>query len=201
MFDGSSIEGFVRIEESDMFLKPDASTFQVFPWSYGGSERVGRLICDIANPDGTPFVGCPRSLLKGVLARARRLLGKDRLSRCREGDDDTPPGQLSAQRDGQLVTGQGHGWLPGRRRRRRSAAARSQVPSALRFLPLRPTARPGIRRTRPRSMAAPSAALSGARASRSARTKMSKGCCKRSEQFRRIRLIRFKAEEANYERV
>src|SRR6202047_5609570 len=52
MFDGSSIEGFVRIEESDMYLKPDLDTFQVFPWSYAGSERVGRIICDIANPDG-----------------------------------------------------------------------------------------------------------------------------------------------------
>src|SRR5688500_12715697 len=63
MFDGSSIEGFVRIEESDMFLKPDLSTFQVFPWTYGGSDKerrqgvpgdggVARIICDIANPDG-----------------------------------------------------------------------------------------------------------------------------------------------------
>jgi glutamine synthetase len=70
MFDGSSIEGFVRIEESDMYLKPDLSTFQVFPWTYGGSERVGRIICDIANPDGTPFAGCPRTALKRVIARA-----------------------------------------------------------------------------------------------------------------------------------
>ena len=70
MFDGSSIEGFVRIEESDMFLKPDLQTFQVFPWSYGGSERVARIICDIANPDGTPFSGCPRSLLKRVIGLA-----------------------------------------------------------------------------------------------------------------------------------
>jgi len=70
MFDGSSIEGFVRIEESDMFLKPDLQTFQVFPWSYAGSERVGRIICDIANPDGTAFSGCPRSLLKRVIALA-----------------------------------------------------------------------------------------------------------------------------------
>src|SRR3970282_512304 len=70
MFDGSSIEGFVRIEESDMLLKPDLQTFQVFPWSYAGSERVARIICDIANPDGTPFLGCPRSLLKGVIAMA-----------------------------------------------------------------------------------------------------------------------------------
>ena len=70
MFDGSSIEGFVRIEESDMFLKPDLQTFQVFPWSYAGSERVARIICDIANPDGTPFSGCPRSLLKRVIGLA-----------------------------------------------------------------------------------------------------------------------------------
>jgi glutamine synthetase len=70
MFDGSSIEGFVRIEESDMYLKPDLSTFQVFPWTYAGGERVARLICDIANPDGTPFAGCPRSTLKRVIALA-----------------------------------------------------------------------------------------------------------------------------------
>jgi glutamine synthetase len=70
MFDGSSIEGFVRIEESDMYLKPDLSTFQVFPWTYAGPERVARIICDIANPDGTPFAGCPRSALKRVIARA-----------------------------------------------------------------------------------------------------------------------------------
>src|SRR6187402_2081441 len=70
MFDGSSIEGFVRIEESDMFLKPDLSTFQVLPWTYDGSERVGRVICDIVNPDSTPFAGCPRSALKRALAFA-----------------------------------------------------------------------------------------------------------------------------------
>ena len=70
MFDGSSIEGFVRIEESDMYLKPDLSTFQVFPWTDPSGARVGRLICDIANPDGTPFVGCPRTTLKRVIALA-----------------------------------------------------------------------------------------------------------------------------------
>ncbi len=70
MFDGSSIEGFVRIEESDMYLKPDLGTFQVFPWTYGGPERVGRIICDIANPDGSPFAGCPRTLLKRVIGLA-----------------------------------------------------------------------------------------------------------------------------------
>ena len=70
MFDGSSIEGFVRIEESDMYLRPDLSTFQVFPWTDANGARVGRLICDIANPDGSPFAGCPRTTLKNVIALA-----------------------------------------------------------------------------------------------------------------------------------
>src|SRR5687767_3898879 len=70
MFDGSSIEGFVRIEESDMYLKPDLSTFRIFPWADDKGARVGRLICDIANPDGSPFAGCPRTTLKNVIALA-----------------------------------------------------------------------------------------------------------------------------------
>jgi len=70
MFDGSSIEGFVRIEESDMYLRPDLSTFQVFPWTDPSGARVGRLICDIADPDGSPFAGCPRGTLKRVIAMA-----------------------------------------------------------------------------------------------------------------------------------
>jgi len=70
MFDGSSIEGFVRIEESDMYLKPDLSTFRVFPWASPSGERVGRMICDIYTPDGAPFVGCPRMTLKRVIALA-----------------------------------------------------------------------------------------------------------------------------------
>src|SRR6187401_3372079 len=70
MFDGSSIEGFVRIAESDMLLRPDPSTSQIFPWSYASSERVGRLICDIVNPDGSPFAGCPRTTLKRAIAAA-----------------------------------------------------------------------------------------------------------------------------------
>jgi len=70
MFDGSSIEGFVRIEESDMSLRPDLDTFQVLPWTYAGSERVGRIICDIAHPDGTPFDACPRTTLKRAIALA-----------------------------------------------------------------------------------------------------------------------------------
>src|SRR5829696_6179452 len=70
MFDGSSIEGFVRIEESDMYLKPDLSTFRVFPWTHNSGEKVARLICDIYNTDGTPFAGCPRTTLKRVIAMA-----------------------------------------------------------------------------------------------------------------------------------
>jgi glutamine synthetase len=72
MFDGSSIEGFVRIEESDMLLAPDLSTFRVFPWG-DPENRVGRLICDINMPDGSPFVGDPRGVLKTQIARAAKM--------------------------------------------------------------------------------------------------------------------------------
>jgi glutamine synthetase len=72
MFDGSSIEGFVRIEESDMLLSPDFSTFQIFPWGDENS-RVARLICDINTPDGKPFTGDPRNALKKIIARAAGL--------------------------------------------------------------------------------------------------------------------------------
>ncbi|HSJ38460.1 MAG TPA: type I glutamate--ammonia ligase [Planococcus sp. (in: firmicutes)] len=66
MFDGSSIDGFVRIEESDMYLFPDLDTWVVFPW-ITGKGKVARLICDIYNADGTPFAGDPRTNLKRVL--------------------------------------------------------------------------------------------------------------------------------------
>ena len=72
MFDGSSIDGFVRIEESDMYLKPDPSTFTVFPWR-PQEGAVARLICDVYNPDGTPFIGCPRNTLKRVLDEAAAM--------------------------------------------------------------------------------------------------------------------------------
>lgn len=80
MFDGSSIEGFVRIEESDMFLTPDLSTFRIFPWTDPSGEKVARLICDITNPDGTPFAGCPRQTLKRAIDEARARLRDERRS-------------------------------------------------------------------------------------------------------------------------
>ncbi|MBL5768780.1 type I glutamate--ammonia ligase [Heyndrickxia sporothermodurans] len=72
MFDGSSIEGFVRIEESDMYLFPDLDTWVVFPWT-AEKGKVARLICDIYNADGTPFAGDPRNNLKRVLKEMEDL--------------------------------------------------------------------------------------------------------------------------------
>ena len=74
MFDGSSIEGFVRIEESDMYLKPDFDSFLVLPWkSPTSSSRTARLICDIFDSEGNPFHGCPRYALSRVLNEAREM--------------------------------------------------------------------------------------------------------------------------------
>ena len=72
MFDGSSIEGFTRVEESDQYLYPDLNSFAVFPWR-PDLGRVARLICDVYNTDGTPFVGDPRGVLRGVLRKARDM--------------------------------------------------------------------------------------------------------------------------------
>jgi len=69
-FDGSSIEGFTRIYESDMIAMPDASTFKVLPWNDGGEEAL--LFCDVLEPDGTPYAGDPRSTLKRVLGLAEK---------------------------------------------------------------------------------------------------------------------------------
>lgn len=73
MFDGSSINGFADISESDMYLLPDPDTFVLFPWRGGSNGRVARLICDVGNPDGTPFAGCPRYNLKRVLKEAESM--------------------------------------------------------------------------------------------------------------------------------
>jgi len=72
MFDGSSIDGFVRIEESDMILKPDYNTFMIFPWSSDWAKEA-RLICDVYKTDGNPFEGCPRNILKKNLEKAKKL--------------------------------------------------------------------------------------------------------------------------------
>jgi len=71
-FDGSSIEGFVRLEESDQFLYPDLDSFLIFPWD-AEDNKVARLVCDVYNRDGTPFIGDPRGVLKRVLKKAETM--------------------------------------------------------------------------------------------------------------------------------
>ena len=72
MFDGSSIEGFVRIEESQMYLYPDYNTFEIFPWR-PQQGKVARLFCDVYKPDGTPFEGDPRNVLKRAIKEAANM--------------------------------------------------------------------------------------------------------------------------------
>lgn len=72
MFDGSSIEGFARIEESDMYLKPDLDTFVIFPWR-PQKGKVARFICDVYTPSGEPFKGDPRYILRKTMQEARDL--------------------------------------------------------------------------------------------------------------------------------
>jgi glutamine synthetase len=71
-FDGSSIEGFARVAESDMHLVPDVSTFAILPW-LSGSETTARLICNVFTPDGHPFLGDPRAVLGNMLKRAEQM--------------------------------------------------------------------------------------------------------------------------------
>ena len=75
MLDGSSIKGFRNIETSDMYFFPDLSTFTILPWREDKLEgaNVARLICDIHNPDGTPFEGCPRANLRRVIKKAKDM--------------------------------------------------------------------------------------------------------------------------------
>jgi glutamine synthetase len=70
-FDGSSITGFNRIEESDMIAMPDPSTFRILPWRAGASHKVGRLFCDILKPGGEPYEGDPRWVMRRALERAK----------------------------------------------------------------------------------------------------------------------------------
>jgi len=72
-FDGSSIEGFARIEESDMIAKPDVDTFAILPWRSGEDYAVARMFCDIYEPSGKPFAGDPRFVLKKMLRRAKDM--------------------------------------------------------------------------------------------------------------------------------
>ena len=69
-FDGSAIDGFSRVQESDVLARPDPKTFQLLPW-HGKDDIVSRVYCDIFNLDGTPFEGCPRHTLRRTLERAR----------------------------------------------------------------------------------------------------------------------------------
>lgn len=72
MFDGSSIEGFARVEESDMYLYPDLNTFEIFPWR-PQQGKVARLICDVYKADGTAFESDPRYVLKKVMSEAKAM--------------------------------------------------------------------------------------------------------------------------------
>lgn len=72
MFDGSSIEGFTRIQESDMYLRPDLDSFTIFPW-HPRTRSVARLICDVYTPSGVPFIGDPRGTLRRAIAEAANM--------------------------------------------------------------------------------------------------------------------------------
>lgn len=72
-FDGSSVEGFARIDESDMVAVPDANTFTILPWSPSEDIKVARMFCDIKNPDGSPYDGDPRYVLKRILKKVKDM--------------------------------------------------------------------------------------------------------------------------------
>ncbi len=72
-FDGSSVEGYARIEESDMIAMPDPTTFEILPWGQEDGTPVARMFCDILNPDGSPYAGDPRGALKRNLAKIAKL--------------------------------------------------------------------------------------------------------------------------------
>ena len=70
-FDGSSVEGFARIHESDMYLEPDLDTFGIIPWERGSANATAKVICDVYTPDGEPFAGDPRGVLRRQLSARR----------------------------------------------------------------------------------------------------------------------------------
>ena len=72
-FDGSSVEGYARIEESDMIAKPDPSTYTLLPFSVDKEPKIARMFCDIQEPDGTPYAGDPRQALKENLRKAKDM--------------------------------------------------------------------------------------------------------------------------------
>ncbi|MBD3203598.1 glutamine synthetase [Candidatus Woesearchaeota archaeon] len=72
-FDGSSVEGYMRVHESDMYLMPDIKTYSVIPWFSSDEIKTARLICDVYMPDGKPFKGDPRHILKKVLKEAKEM--------------------------------------------------------------------------------------------------------------------------------
>ena len=109
MFDGSSIDGFARMEESDMYLYPDPDTFTVFPWR-PQQGKVARLICDVYRPDRTPFEGDPRYILKKVVKEAEELgfqfdVGPECEFFLFHTDDDGNPTTISHERAGYFDLG------------------------------------------------------------------------------------------------
>ena len=109
MFDGSSIEGFVRIEESDMYLYPDLDTFAIFPWR-PQQGKVARIICDVYRPDGKPFAGDPRYVLHRVVEEAKEMgytlnVGPECEFFLFHTDDDGQPTTISHEKAGYFDLG------------------------------------------------------------------------------------------------
>lgn len=109
MFDGSSIEGFVRIEESDMYLYPDLDTFAIFPWR-PQQGKVARIICDVYRPDGKPFAGDPRHVLRRVVEEAKQMgytlnVGPECEFFLFHTDDDGQPTTISHEKAGYFDLG------------------------------------------------------------------------------------------------
>ena len=109
MFDGSSIEGFVRIEESDMYLYPDLDTFVIFPWR-PQQGKVARIICDVYTSDRKPFEGDPRYILKKAVEDATQMgyrfdVGPECEFFLFNQDEDGQPTTISMERAGYFDLG------------------------------------------------------------------------------------------------